>query len=104
MRFLFRKGAVEAILYLHRVGRAGYYEMLKQGFVVSRETFSILIRELERGGHRGEEAHRLPPPEGGVQPHRQGEGGGGGPEQAGRDPAGRVEGRIPRYGHGTPVS
>jgi DNA-binding HxlR family transcriptional regulator len=50
MRFLFRKGAVEAILYLHRVGRAGYYEMLKQGFVVSRETFSILIRELEREG------------------------------------------------------
>jgi DNA-binding HxlR family transcriptional regulator len=50
MRFLFRKGAVEAILYLQRVGRAGYYEMLKQGFVVSRETFSILIRELEREG------------------------------------------------------
>lgn len=48
MRFLFRKGAIETIFYLHKVGKAGYYEMLKQGFVASRETFSILIKELEK--------------------------------------------------------
>ena len=50
MRFLFRKGAIEMVSYIHKVGKAGYYEMLKQGFVASRETFSILIKELEKEG------------------------------------------------------
>jgi DNA-binding HxlR family transcriptional regulator len=48
MRFLYRKGAIEMIFYLRKVGKAGYYEMLKLGFVASRETFSILIKELEK--------------------------------------------------------
>lgn len=47
---MFRKGAIEMVSYIHKVGKAGYYEMLKQGFVVSRETFSILIKELEKEG------------------------------------------------------
>jgi len=45
-RFLFRKGAIEVISYLRKVGKAGYYEMLKQGFVVSRGTFSNLMKKL----------------------------------------------------------
>lgn len=47
---MFRKGAIEVISYLRKVGKAGYYVMLKQGFVASRETFSILIKELEKEG------------------------------------------------------
>lgn len=38
------------ISYLHKARKAGYYEMLKQNFVVSRETFSNLIKELEEKG------------------------------------------------------
>ena len=49
-RFLFRKGAIEIISYLRKVGKAGYYETLKQGFVVSRETFSNVMKELQQQG------------------------------------------------------
>ncbi len=38
------------IFYIHKVRNAGYYEMLKQGFVASRATFAILIKELEKEG------------------------------------------------------
>ncbi len=38
------------ISYIHKVGEAGYYELLKQDFVASRATFAILIKELETGG------------------------------------------------------
>lgn len=49
-RFLFRKGAIEVFLYLNKVGKAGYYETYKQGFVVSRQTFADLLKLLERKG------------------------------------------------------
>ncbi|MHA1632779.1 MAG: winged helix-turn-helix transcriptional regulator [Candidatus Freyarchaeota archaeon] len=50
LRFLFRKGAVEIILYLHEVGKANYYAVQRQGFVGSRQTFSNLLKELEARG------------------------------------------------------
>lgn len=38
------------ILYLRGVEKANYYTLLKQGFVGSRETFSLLLKALEDGG------------------------------------------------------
>lgn len=38
------------VSYIHKVGEAGYYEMLKQGFVASRASFAIPIKELEKEG------------------------------------------------------
>lgn len=49
-RFLFGKGVIEVILYLDKVGKAGYYEIYKQNFVVSRQTFANLLKELENKG------------------------------------------------------
>jgi DNA-binding HxlR family transcriptional regulator len=49
-RFLFKKGVTEVILYLDKVGKAGYYEIYKQDFVVSRQTFANLLKELEEKG------------------------------------------------------
>jgi DNA-binding HxlR family transcriptional regulator len=49
-RFLFRKGTIEVIIYLNKVGKAGYYEIYKQDFVVSRQTFANLLKELEEKG------------------------------------------------------
>lgn len=46
-RFLFGKGITETILHINKVGKTGYYELYKQGFVVSRETFSNLLKTLE---------------------------------------------------------
>jgi DNA-binding HxlR family transcriptional regulator len=46
-RFLFRKGGVELILYLQRVRKANYCEILRQDFVRSRGTFSDLMKEFE---------------------------------------------------------
>ena len=46
-RFLFRKGAIEIILYLDKLEKAGYYEIYKQNFVVSRQAFAKLMKELE---------------------------------------------------------
>ena len=46
-RFLFGKGVIETILYLDNVGKAGYYELYKQGFVVSRQTFANILKTLE---------------------------------------------------------
>ena len=48
MRFLFRKGAIEMILHIHKVGEISYYQLLKKGFLKSRESFSILLKELEK--------------------------------------------------------
>jgi len=48
MRFLFRKGVTEVILYLHKNGRAGYYEMEKKKFVGGRQTFSKILRTLKK--------------------------------------------------------
>jgi DNA-binding HxlR family transcriptional regulator len=45
---LFRKGVVEVIFYLDKVEKAGYYEIYKQNFVVSRQTFANLLKELEK--------------------------------------------------------
>jgi len=49
-RLLFKKGVIEVISYLYKVGKAGYYEIYKQNFVVSRQTFAILLKELEDMG------------------------------------------------------
>jgi DNA-binding HxlR family transcriptional regulator len=49
-RFLFRKGVIEVIFYLDKVGKAGYYELYKKNFVVSRQTFADLLKELEKKG------------------------------------------------------
>lgn len=48
MRFLFRKGAIEMVLHLRKAGEVSYYQLLKKGFVGSRETFSTLLKELEK--------------------------------------------------------
>jgi DNA-binding HxlR family transcriptional regulator len=47
---LFGKGVIEAILYIDKSGKAGYYELYKQGFVVSRQAFSNLLKVLEETG------------------------------------------------------
>jgi len=41
---------MEVIFYLDKVGKAGYYEIYKQNFVVSRQTFANLLKELEIRG------------------------------------------------------
>jgi DNA-binding HxlR family transcriptional regulator len=48
IRFLFRKGIIETILYIDKNGKAGYFELYKQGFVVSRQAFSNLLKILEK--------------------------------------------------------
>lgn len=47
---LFGKGVIETILYLDKTEKAGYYELYKQGFVVSRQAFSNLLKLLEENG------------------------------------------------------
>jgi DNA-binding HxlR family transcriptional regulator len=47
---LFKKGVIEVIFFLDKVGKAGYYEIYKQNFVVSRQTFANLLKELEDKG------------------------------------------------------
>lgn len=47
---LFGKGVIEAILYLDKSGKAGYSELYKQGFVVSRQAFANLLYLLEESG------------------------------------------------------
>jgi DNA-binding HxlR family transcriptional regulator len=49
-RFLFGKGVTEAILYIEKAEKTGYYELYKQGFVVSRQAFSNLLKVLEENG------------------------------------------------------
>lgn len=41
---------MEVIFYLDKAGKAGYYEIYKQNFVVSRQTFANLLKELEKRG------------------------------------------------------
>jgi DNA-binding HxlR family transcriptional regulator len=41
---------MEVVFYLDKVGKAGYYEIYKQDFVVSRQTFANLLKELEDKG------------------------------------------------------
>jgi DNA-binding HxlR family transcriptional regulator len=48
IRFLFGKGVIETILYIEKNEKAGYYELYKQGFVVSRQAFSNLLKALEK--------------------------------------------------------
>jgi DNA-binding HxlR family transcriptional regulator len=48
IRFLFGKGVIETILYIDKNGKAGYYELYKQGVVVSRQAFSNLLKTLEK--------------------------------------------------------
>jgi len=47
---LFGKGVIETILYIDKTGRAGYYELYKQGFVISRQAFSNSLKLLEAHG------------------------------------------------------
>jgi DNA-binding HxlR family transcriptional regulator len=49
-RFLFGKGVIETILYIEKFGKAGYYELYKQGFIISRQAFSNLLKTLEENG------------------------------------------------------
>jgi DNA-binding HxlR family transcriptional regulator len=41
---------MEVIFFLDKVGKAGYYEIYRQNFVVSRQTFANLLKELEDKG------------------------------------------------------
>jgi DNA-binding HxlR family transcriptional regulator len=41
---------MEVIFFLDKVGKAGYYEIYRQNFVVSRQTFANLLKELENRG------------------------------------------------------
>lgn len=41
---------MEVVFYLNKVGKAGYYEICKQNFVASRQTFANLLKELENNG------------------------------------------------------
>jgi DNA-binding HxlR family transcriptional regulator len=41
---------MEVVFFLDKVGKAGYYEIYKQDFVVSRQTFANLLKELENKG------------------------------------------------------
>lgn len=61
-RFLFKKGIIQTILYLSKVGEAGYYETYKQGFVVSRQTFANLLKTLEKKGLVNREVTQSRPP------------------------------------------
>ena len=61
-RFLFKKGMIETILYFNNVGKAGYYETYKQGFVVSRQTFANLLKTLEKKGLVNREVIQNRPP------------------------------------------
>lgn len=47
---MFKKGLIEVILYLDNVEKAGYYEIYKRNFVVSRQTFANLLKKLEKEG------------------------------------------------------
>ncbi|MCW4017068.1 MAG: winged helix-turn-helix transcriptional regulator [Candidatus Bathyarchaeota archaeon] len=48
IQFLFGKGVIETIRYIEKSEKAGYYELYKQGFVVSRQAFSNLLKTLEK--------------------------------------------------------
>ena len=50
LRVFFRKGMIDVVFYLSSVEEAGYYEIYRQGFVVSRQTFADLLRLLEEEG------------------------------------------------------
>jgi DNA-binding HxlR family transcriptional regulator len=41
---------MDVIFFLDKVGKAGYYEIYRQNFVVSRQTFANLLKELENRG------------------------------------------------------
>jgi DNA-binding HxlR family transcriptional regulator len=41
---------IDTLLYIDKMGKAGYYELYKQNFVVSRQTFSNMLKILEEKG------------------------------------------------------
>jgi DNA-binding HxlR family transcriptional regulator len=47
---MFGKGVIEIILYLKKMEKAGYYELYKQGFVISRQAFSNVLKIIEKHG------------------------------------------------------
>ena len=49
-RFLFGKGVIDVIFYLDKFGKAGYYKIYKQNFVVGRQTFGNILKKLEKEG------------------------------------------------------
>jgi len=49
-RFLFRKGMIDVVFYLDEFGKAGYYKIYKQNFVVGRQTFGNILKKLEKEG------------------------------------------------------
>ena len=48
VRFLFGKGVIDIVLYIDKFGKAGYYEMYQQNYVVSRQAFSNILKVLEK--------------------------------------------------------
>jgi len=63
MRFLFGKGVVETLFYVYKAEKAGYYELYKQNFVVSRQTFSRMLKALEEQGIMDRKIVEARPPE-----------------------------------------
>lgn len=41
---------IDTLFYIDKMGKAGYYELYKQNFVVSRQTFSNMLKILEEKG------------------------------------------------------
>lgn len=48
LRTLFKKGAINVILFLHQRGEARYSEIKKQGYVIGDRSLSRLLKELEK--------------------------------------------------------
>jgi len=62
IRFLFGKGVIETLLYISKVRKTGYYQLYKQNFVVSRQTFSRMLKTLEEKGIIGRKVVEGRPP------------------------------------------
>jgi DNA-binding HxlR family transcriptional regulator len=41
---------IDTLFYIDKMGKAGYYELYKQNFVISRQTFSNMLKILEEKG------------------------------------------------------
>ncbi len=61
-RFLFGKGVIDVILYLDKFGKAGYYKIYKQKFVVGKQTFANILKKLEKEGIADRKVIEVRPP------------------------------------------
>ena len=41
---------IDVVFYLDKFGKAGYYKIYKQNFVVGRQTFGNILKKLEKEG------------------------------------------------------